>query len=144
MSTNKLSPFSWMLIIGVVAYWAFVLSDAGGPPPIAGDGLRVLIVEDAAKRGTLPLAQRTILSSPRVWDYLNTHCAKGADGEPARRIFDHEERMDDAEPEWQEAMKRPRKSLPWWVISNGKSGGEGPLPATEEEALAILKKWGGE
>ncbi len=44
---------------------------------------------------------------------------------------------------WQDALKRKRGALPWLVISNGKSGFEGPLPATVDETLTLLKKYGG-
>ena len=40
-------------------------------------------------------------------------------------------------------MKRTRSSVPWLVVSNGVTGFEGPLPATEAEITAILTQFGG-
>lgn len=101
-----------------------------------------MIVEDIGKRPTLPLSQRMIFSDPSVREYLDSHCAK-EDGAPAYRILDSEADMSNASTQWQDAMKRARTSLPWLIISTGKTGAEGPLPATVEDTLAVLKKWGG-
>ena len=52
--------------------------------------------------------------------------------------------MDAEEKAWQDAMKRPHPTLPYLIVSNGKSGYEGPLPTSVDEAMTILKKYGGE
>lgn len=46
-------------------------------------------------------------------------------------------RMEDAQKFAQQG------ALPWVIISNGKSGYEGPLPGTADEFLALLKRFGG-
>lgn len=138
--------FTLLVLAIVAATWVVAILDRVQTPvvpPIAGEGLRVLIVEDICKRPTLPLRQRMIFSDPMIRDYLDSHCVK-EDGAPAFRILDSEADMRDAAPHWQEAMKRERKSLPWIVVSNSAKGGtEGPLPATADDTLALLKKWGG-
>ena len=64
---------------------------------------------------------------------------KGGDG----RFFDQSVDNSNDAKIWQDAMKRPRSGLPWIVVSNGTTGYEGPLPLTEADTLALLKKYGG-
>lgn len=109
------------------------------PPPIPGDGLRVLMVYESAKTnepGNLPLF------SKRVRDYLDEKCAR-VNGEPERRIYDKDIDTSRDSKTWQDAMKRPRTATPWLIISNGKTGFEGPLPPSVEATLDLLKKFGG-
>jgi hypothetical protein len=116
-----------------------------GPAPIAGDGLRVLVVFESAKLTTYPPGQLAALYSKSVRDYLGAKCAVGPDGKtPERRFYDADVDLSQETKTWQDAMKRPRTALPWVVVSNPAKGGgyEGPLPASAEEFLALLKKWG--
>jgi len=115
--------------------------------PIAGDGFRVLIVEDAANRAKLPASQEVILFDKSVRDYLATKCVKGDDNKtPERRICD--KGIDYSKQKvWADALERANSkakgTYPWIAISNGKEGFEGPLPKTVDETLALLKKYGG-
>lgn len=115
------------------------------PAPIPVAGLRVLIVEETAERSKLPANQAIILGSTVVRSYLNAKCAKGPDGKtPEYRLLDKDVSMTAESKHWQDAMARPRTSLPWLIISNpGVGGYEGPLPGTVDETLALLKKFGG-
>jgi hypothetical protein len=47
---------------------------------------------------------------------------------------------------WQDVFKRKpgKEKMPWLIVSSGNSGFEGPLPASVEETLKLLKKYGGE
>jgi hypothetical protein len=114
------------------------------PAPIPGDGLRVLIVYESKALPSLPKGQISALYSATVRDYMNTHCAKGPDGKTAEwRCWDADVDASGEPAIWQDAMKRPRTSLPWVIISTGKAGYEGPLPATADDLIALLKRFGG-
>lgn len=107
--------------------------------PIAGDGLRVLIVHETSQ--PLSQSQFATIYGQQFRDYLRAKCAKGADGSAEARIWDKDVDTKDAPKHWQDAMKRPRQSIPWLIVSNGKTGFEGPLPQTLDEALAIVKRF---
>lgn len=112
-----------------------------GPGPIPQPGLRVLFVLESKDLALLPSAQNQMLSSKAVTDYLNSHCVK-ENGHPEWRRYDP---STEGETEvWKAAMARPRASVPWIVIGNGKdSGYEGPLPANKDALLTLLKTYGG-
>lgn len=91
----------------------------------------------------LPREQVVILGAKQIRDYLREKCVKGPGGTPERRFWDKDIDTTLAQQHWQDVMKRQRKSLPWIVISTGKTGYEGPLPGTVEEVMTLLKKYGG-
>lgn len=112
------------------------------PAPIPVAGLRVLIVYDATKETELPVSQQAIIRGKKMDDYLNAKCAIGPDGKtrefrmwPATTVL-----TDDVPPLWVEAMKREKKSFPWLMVSDGKTGYEGPLPQTVDQTIAIIDK----
>lgn len=112
------------------------------PSPIPLDGFRVLVVVETADLSKLPAGQLAALYSERVRGYLNQKCVK-EDGRPAWNVWDKDVSTDLVPKHWQDAMKRPRGSVPWILISTGKDGYEGPFPATEADTLALLAKYGG-
>ncbi len=117
-----------------------------GPTPIPDTGFRVLMVYESAEKSKYTAGQLAALDGQAVRDYLDTHCVKGPDGKtPERRIWDKDITREQAAADsklWADALERTRgKPLPWLVISTGKTGYEGPLP---EDALALLKKYGGD
>ena len=113
--------------------------------PIAGDGLRMLIVYDSAHADKLTTGQQAAVYGKSTRDYLNAKTPLGADGKTHEwRIWDKDVAVDAEEKVWQDAMKRPHASLPWLIVSNGKGGYEGPLPSGIEETMTILKKYGGD
>ena len=78
-----------------------------------------------------------------VSDYLNAKCVK-VDGHPEWRIFDKDKDLSKTKGIWKDVMALPRSTLPWIVVGNGKIDGySGPLPATVEETMVLLKKYGG-
>ena len=114
------------------------------PAPIPAAGLHVLIVEESAERGKLPINQQSIILGATVRDYLDTHCAVEADGKThGYRIWDKDVATNNESQLWQDAMKRQRSSVPWVVISNGREGYEGPLPKSVDEMMTLLRRFGG-
>lgn len=110
------------------------------PVPIPGDGLRVLMVYETAQ--PITAAHRAVLAGLQVRSYLTAKCAKNGTV-PEWRVYDKDVNLSNESKVWQDAMKRPRSSLPWIVISNGTAGYEGPLPPTVDDALKLLAKYGG-
>lgn len=111
--------------------------------PIPMDGFRVLIVFQDSELARLPPEQSQIRTAKAIRDYFQAKCVKEADGGPGARIWDVDTVTDGDLPLWQAAFKRPRQSLPWIIISTGKTGFEGPLPKTVAETLDLLKRYGG-
>lgn len=116
------------------------------PAPIPNAGLRVFIFEETADRDKLTPGQREALLSTApgsVRDYATTHCVK-INGQSEFRLIDKDQDLSKDTEAVQLAGKLPRTSLPWLVVSNGKSGDSVALPATAAETLTLLKKYGGE
>lgn len=104
-------------------------------PLIDADGLHVLIVEEVDDRRSLSRDQLAVLTSSTLRGWFTDHKA-------AWKVWD--QHMDTThEPEkWQAAMKLPRASLPWLIVScKGKSNFSGPLPATIDATMDVLRKY---
>lgn len=110
--------------------------------PIADAGFRVLIVEEAQERVKLPASQLTIFTSQELTDYCDAKCVK-VNNTPEYRIYDKDIQLTNESDVWKKAMAIERKSLPWLIVSNGRSGYSGPLPLTIDETMQILKRYGG-
>ncbi len=114
------------------------------PAPIPVDGFRVMIVYETSKLGELPASQVSVITSVKIREYLNSKCVKGPDGKtPEARFFDPDTVVTTESKLWQDALKRPRGALPTILISDGKTGYEGPLPLTVDDTLKLLQKYGG-
>lgn len=153
MSTKD--KIGWFLI----AFAAFSLFKGGGvvapvgPPPIAGAGLMVLVAyeEDLNEFSKYTEGEQRAITSTAdgsVRDFCNDHCIKGPDGKTPEAVFvdddsDFALMPDHWKPAWERRPHDSAAGLPWIVVSNGRSGYEGPMPDTEAETLAILKKVGG-
>lgn len=118
------------------------------PAPIPVAGFRVLIVHETGD--TLPQATRAMLSAAAIREYLEAKCVKGPDGKtPERRVIDKDQRFVGHEKHWNDALDRALEKMKatgaktWFIASDGKTGAEGPLPATVTDFLAVLKKIGG-
>lgn len=116
------------------------------PSPIPEIGFRVLMVYDASKLTTYPKKQADIFFNASLRSYLNSKCVVGSDGKTKEwRMWDKGVDAGAESKIWQDVMKRDRKSIPWLLVSNHPKGGfEGPLPATVEETMVIIKKYGGD
>jgi hypothetical protein len=106
-----------------------------GPAPIPVAGLRVLIIEETADRGTLPASQAMIFESSKVLGWLRGNANNNW------RVWDKDIDPAAAPVEFRDALKIQRTSLPWIVISNGTTGFSGPLPKTVDETVALLEKY---
>lgn len=114
----------------------------GPPAPIPAAGLRVLVIYDSATLPQMPPAQQSILYAQKMRDFLNAKCVVGADGKTHEwRMWPQDIATGGEAALWQTAMKRPHAPLPWLLVSNGKAGFEGPLPATVDEAMALIQKY---
>lgn len=115
--------------------------DPTPPAPIPVAGFRVLIIEESADRAKLPPSQLSVIFSEELAKYLNAKTV--SEGKYAGwGVFDKDIDTSKLPKTFQDALARPRTSLPWLIVSNGKSGYEGPLPTTITETMAILKKYG--
>lgn len=116
----------------------------GPPAPIVGEGLRVLITFDDKKVTQIPEEQQAILHSKAVRDYLDSKCPLGPDGKTKEyRFYPNNIPKNSIDKKWADAMARPTTSDLWMIVSNGKTGWEGPLPKNVNEAMTIFKKYGG-
>lgn len=111
------------------------------PNPIPGQGLRALIITESKDLSNLPAAQIAAINSKEVREYLNSKCVR-VDNQPEWRVYDKDTDITRESSIWQDAMKRPRQNLPWLIVSNGKEGYEGPLPANKDELLKKIKQYG--
>lgn len=111
-----------------------------GEAPIPEPGFRVLIVYETAAISDLP----DYVFHQDLRTYLTTHCVRGANNVAEWRMVDPQVVTAPDSAIWAKALGRDRKSLPWLLISDGKHGYEGPLPKTKDEALTLLRKYGGQ
>ncbi len=114
--------------------------DQQKPPPIPGPGFRVVIVHDAGK---LDPKVSQVLRSDLILDFLEDNCTPTpgkANSDNGFIIVDKDFDLTIYTKLWQNALKRPRASLPWIIISNGTTGVEQPLPDTKEKTLELLKQ----
>jgi hypothetical protein len=107
--------------------------------PIPADGLRVLIVFEMDDVNKYKPSTRAIISGASMRSYLDSVCVKNSANVPEYRVFDKDTVAEAGL--WKNALARPRKSVPWIVVSNGKRGFEGPLPETEAETQALIARY---
>jgi hypothetical protein len=113
------------------------------PAPIDGPGFRVMVIYETDGLAKLPKGQLDILYAKSVRDYLNAKAAPTADGgKRGWYIVDQNVDFSGESKVWQDAFRRPRAQTPWVIVSDGKTGYEGPLPADVPAMLALLKKYG--
>jgi hypothetical protein len=114
------------------------------PAPIPADGLHVLIVYDAKGESALSAAQRAVLYDSALRSYLNQKCPVGpVANQHEWWIVPEGTDFSQLPKKWQDAYARPRKSLPWILVSNPQGGGgfEGPLPADADATLNLIKQY---
>lgn len=110
------------------------------PPPIPNlAGLHILIIYE--KDDTLPFRQDSIIHGERARNWMDAHTPTLGDGQHAWRIYDQNADLSGALDPWRKGMSRPRDALPWIIISNAKTGYEGPLPANVDAFLQLLERY---
>lgn len=110
--------------------------------PIAGQGLRVMIVYEQDEAAKYPLTQSSQFTSLVLRQFLNEVCAKDSKGNSENRVLDQDAiDVPGTSTVWSAALKRKRDSLPWIVIANGKAGYEGPLPLTMQETRTLIERF---
>lgn len=108
------------------------------PGPVPIEGVRVLMIWDQNK--VLPTGQHSVIYGKKVREYLERK-ANDFVIWPASTTVEDATRYG---KEFGDAMKRPRASPNWLILSNGKTGFEGPLPNTVDEAMTLFKRFFGE
>lgn len=122
----------------------FPPSPPPAPAPNPGPSKLMVLVVTPNDVSKVPAAQNAIFSSGIVRDYLSTHCLTGTDGKtPEYRVWNENVQIVGESDLWKTAMGRTRKSLPWIIVNYGAGLFEGPLPATVDDTLTLLKKYGG-
>lgn len=105
-------------------------------------GLRVIFVRESSAKTPLTI------SSAAVRSYLDKKCAKAANGQPEWRVYDPQQELSATESPTMKAMWEAAKpklgTLPQMIVTSDQRGEIHPLPATDAEALTILKTYGGE
>ena len=103
------------------------------PAPIPEPGLHILFVSESSDASTLTRGQREILFSLEGRNFLNSIAGD------KWRAFDQHVQFTDPNGVWAKALKRPRTSLPWVIISNGVTGFEGPMPNNLAEFKGMVE-----
>ena len=104
-------------------------------PLIAGEGLHVLIVEEVDDRRSLSRDQLAVLTSSALRGWFTDHKAEW-------HVWDKDFDASHEPENWQAALKIPRESLPWLIVSRkGKPNYSGPLPATVDATLEVLRRY---
>jgi hypothetical protein len=112
------------------------------PKPGPVTGLRVVFVMEKGQ-ATLTPAQSNVIYSQEIAKYLDAKCAGGKDG---WRRWDKDTSTAAETETWKKlwaAVKPQLGQLPQIVIVTDQSGEVFPLPASVEECLALLRKYGG-
>lgn len=123
-----------------VSDFSSLLPGRASKSPFKEKGLKVLIVAESGTYNTLPQDQLAILNSAPFRDFLDVNChGEWKIYDPD--AFEIDAGKSDVPQTWKDVMARPRTVLPWIAVGNGKSGFEGPLPATVAETEALILKY---
>lgn len=111
--------------------------DDANPVP-APPGLRILVVYETEEENR---ALADVTASRKVRDWMNDNCVKVGQ-QPEFRFFDqHAEFPPGVDSVFARWMQRPRDSLPWLIVANGKKSFEGPFPHSAEALLSLLEQY---
>lgn len=113
------------------------------PVPVPTKGFRVIFVYETAD--AITQAQANVIYSTAITDYLNSHTEKTED-RPGWKRWDRNVDTSTASDTWKKIWDVTKGSVlkvPALVIINESKGEVFELPATEADALELLKKYGG-
>lgn len=115
-----------------------------GPTPAPTDanpfgelpGLHVFIVYEEREVQKYPFPQQAIIRGAKFRDYVDTKCV-----DDGYRFLDQNVKITTPGAWFESALKKTdRKSLPWLYAGSGKVGISAPLPASADEAIALISK----
>jgi hypothetical protein len=108
-----------------------------GDNPFPADGkARALILFDNTQPEAMPAGLWNQVYGAAFRDYLRQKTSN------EYRIWPADTAAGEAGPEWAQAMQKKPDKLPWIYLSNGKTGYSGPLPATRDETMKLMQKYG--
>lgn len=114
------------------------------PSPIAADGLHVMVLFETADKSKMSKGHFDIVYGMEMRQWLKANCTAdtGAGDGKAYWIVDKDADLSQLAKKWQDAVQRPRTSVPWLIISNRPKGGyEGPLPVDTEATIKLLERF---
>jgi len=130
---------AWVLLIVAVVLHYQKHNVGFSKPPISEPGKFVLFLED--RDTPLSKSQEDIPQSADVRDYLNQHCS-AHDQQPDWRVWDAQTDISLQPQYWQQLVQACKAANPPTIaIVNGRKWTIQPLPANEEDTLALLKKY---
>ena len=105
------------------------------PAPIAAPGFRFMLIEETAQRS---IELGNLIASAELRGFLDATCVKVA-GKAEYWFLDKDQRVTTGPKLVKDALARanatPGFKVPWLIVSNGKTGFEGPLPTTKAKDL---------
>lgn len=150
---SRLVAIWFALALGVEVFGAcgYFVRLRGGLLPLVPGPVSVLIVDKQSEYSSSAYKPfEEVLSSSRVIAWLNAHCPK-EDGAPSWRHWDRDTAISKEGSRWSPLLEKCRAEMdkagvnaPVIAIVGRTSSTVQPLPASEDETLALLKKWGGE
>jgi hypothetical protein len=110
----------------------------------------MLVLREMDGTSQLPPQQAAIFTSSAIVGWVRDNMVKDTDGKPMARTLDDDytasqlsnlpATLRNAYPD---VVKEAAGRLPWVAISDGTTGYSGPLPATIQDMMALLNKYGG-
>jgi hypothetical protein len=121
-----------LVVLFRIGVWSYA-NIAGSGLPVNDKGLHVLIVEETADRGKLPLSQSAIFTSAPLAQYLDQNAHDW-------RVFDQNIDLVDQPDKWKRALEAAQEP-PYIVIWNGNRGTKGPLPLTVDAVIDAVEDY---
>ena len=114
-------------------------------------GMVVVIVEDETRSEPLTSGQVVAMGAKEVDEYLDAHCAKGADGKTPEAKKYHKgadvslqsKEVQDLHAKVVQKMNKSGTKDPYIGIKAGRKTAIGPVPEGKDNMLGLLKKYGG-